>query len=45
MLFVNVVIPGRMERGMILLNKKYKRDVAMSAVEILTESSLKIVYP
>lgn len=44
-LFVNAVIPGRMERESILFNRTSINYVAVSVTEVLTESALKIVYP
>lgn len=44
MLFVNAVIPGRMERESILFNRSSISLVAVSVTEVLTESALKIVY-
>lgn len=45
MLFVNAVIPGRMERESVLLNRGSINLVVVSVTEVITESALKIVYP
>lgn len=44
-LFVNAVIPGRVDRKNILLNRRSINLVAVSVSEVSTESALKILYP